>query len=215
MKRRIYIEGPRVQDVGYRALVLELADSLGILGLDARNLPRTGNVEVLVEGDQEAVEELIDLLREKIPSRATVDSVEVESFDGEVKDITEYAEKFSIYQSPKIVAIGREMLDKQDEMLGKQDQMLDKQDSMLDKQDQTISVIREEGEKTRKTVSEESQKTREELSSTIREESDKTRSTIRKDGEKTRHVFDDHVVKDLEDLRREFRDLRDLVESKL
>lgn len=172
MKRRIVIEGPRVQDVGYRALVLELADSLGIPGLDARNLPRTGNVEVLVEGDREAVEGLIDLLREKIPSRATIDSVEVESFDGEVKDITEYAKKFSVYQTPKIVAIGREM---------------------LGKQDQTISVIKEEGEKTR-----------EELSSTIRE-----------DGGKTRQVFEDHVVKDLEDLRREFRDLRDLVESKL
>ncbi len=41
------------------------------------------------------------------------------------------------------------MLEKQDTMLGKMDLMLEKQDMMLEKQDATISIIREESEKTR------------------------------------------------------------------
>lgn len=46
------------------------------------------------------------------------------------------------------------MLEKQDTMLGKMDSLLEKQDRMLEKQDETISVIKEEGEKTRDALKE-------------------------------------------------------------
>ncbi|MGC9444898.1 MAG: acylphosphatase [Candidatus Methanospirareceae archaeon] len=41
------------------------------------------------------------------------------------------------------------MVDKQDTMLGKMDVMIEKQDLMITKQEETITVIKEEGEKTR------------------------------------------------------------------
>jgi acylphosphatase len=44
------------------------------------------------------------------------------------------------------------MIDKQDTMLEKQDTMLEKMDTMIDKQDETISVIKDEGKKTRTTL---------------------------------------------------------------
>lgn len=135
MKRRIVVKGPRVQDVGYRALMLELAHSLRIPGFGARKLPRSGHVEALVRGPEEDVEELIDLLKERRPEGAEVTEIEAEDFDEEVEETQKFTEAFSVYQVPKIVSIGRKMLNNQDQM--------------LDNQDETVSVIREEHEKTR------------------------------------------------------------------
>jgi len=90
------------------------------------------------------------------------------------------------------------MLEKQDSMLEKQDSMLEKQDSMLEKQDVTISVIREEGEKTRG-----------ELSSVIKEEGEKTRQ----EHVKTRELSHEIFYSEVQTLREEIRDLRSTVEE--
>jgi acylphosphatase len=64
----------RVQMVGFRAFVLELAENLGLRGTVA-NRP-DGSVECVVEGPREDVERLILSLHEG-PRSARVDGVEV------------------------------------------------------------------------------------------------------------------------------------------
>jgi acylphosphatase len=64
----------RVQMVGYRAFVLQHAQDLGLRG-EVRNLP-DGSVECLMEGPREAVDALVDLMREG-PYHADVRAVDV------------------------------------------------------------------------------------------------------------------------------------------
>jgi len=54
MKRRLIIEGERVQDIGYRMFLLNLASEHDMTGFQARNVGKKV-VEALYEGDEEAV----------------------------------------------------------------------------------------------------------------------------------------------------------------
>jgi acylphosphatase len=63
----------RVQGVGYRSFTRSRAKLLGLKGF-VRNLP-DGRVEVYAEGDEAALEELLDLLK-KGPFLAKVNGVE-------------------------------------------------------------------------------------------------------------------------------------------
>jgi acylphosphatase len=69
--RRLLVSG-RVQGVGYRWFVIERASFEGITGW-VRNLPG-GDVEVVAEGDAEAMERFERVLRQG-PGRARVDDV--------------------------------------------------------------------------------------------------------------------------------------------
>ena len=69
-----------VHDVFFRAWARDEAQALGVSGW-IRNCS-DGSVEALVEGDSEAIEELIDLLREGPPG-AQVEDVEIEEADRE------------------------------------------------------------------------------------------------------------------------------------
>lgn len=71
--KRVIVSG-RVQGVFFRDSCRQEASRLGIAGL-VRNLP-DGTVEVIAEGDEEAVNALINWCKEG-PSYADVDSVEV------------------------------------------------------------------------------------------------------------------------------------------
>ena len=64
----------RVQMVGYRAFTLRHAADLGLRGTVANRAD--GHVEVIVEGPQDRVERLLELLR-RGPFHARVDGVEV------------------------------------------------------------------------------------------------------------------------------------------
>ncbi|MDG2532639.1 acylphosphatase [Sphingomonas sp. HITSZ_GF] len=70
--QRIYVSG-RVQRVGYRDWAVRLAKQLGVRGW-VRNL-NDGRVELLAEGDDEALVSLTEALREG-PPMAVVDNVE-------------------------------------------------------------------------------------------------------------------------------------------
>jgi len=69
-----------VQGVFFRAWTRDEAQTLGIDGW-VRNCS-DGSVEAQLEGDQEAIEELVDLMREGPPG-ARVEGVEVEESDPE------------------------------------------------------------------------------------------------------------------------------------
>jgi len=73
MRVRATVRG-RVQMVGFRAFVLDRADTLEVRGTVA-NRP-DGTVECVVEGPRDEVERLIQSLREG-PRSARVDSVDV------------------------------------------------------------------------------------------------------------------------------------------
>ena len=73
-RAKIVIEG-RVQGVYYRAGLKDEADRFGLKGW-VRNLPG-GEVEAVVEGDEDAIDALVEWCR-KGPPRAAVDSVTVE-----------------------------------------------------------------------------------------------------------------------------------------
>jgi acylphosphatase len=75
--KRILVSG-RVQGVFYRDSCRREAERLGLTG-SARNLD-DGRVEVIAEGDEDAVQELIDWCRTG-PSHADVDDVEVTDTD--------------------------------------------------------------------------------------------------------------------------------------
>lgn len=77
--RNVRITG-RVQGVFFRAWACEEAQTLGLTGW-VRNCG-DGSVEAHVEGEVDAVEEMLDLLREGPPG-ARVDHVEVETADPE------------------------------------------------------------------------------------------------------------------------------------
>jgi acylphosphatase len=72
-RRRLLIAG-RVQGVFFRASCADEARRLGVLGF-ARNL-RDGRVEVVVEGDADAVDALVEWCRHG-PPNARVDAVEI------------------------------------------------------------------------------------------------------------------------------------------
>jgi acylphosphatase len=76
MRKRILVSG-RVQGVFFRASCRQEADRLGAKA-SARNLP-DGRVEVIVEGDETALDELIAWCR-RGPPHARVEEIEVTDF---------------------------------------------------------------------------------------------------------------------------------------
>ena len=85
MKRiRIYVSGV-VQGVFFRHHTREQAVRLGVTGW-VRNLP-DGRVEVLVEGEDEAVDRLVAYCRKGPPgAQVTRIQIDVEKWTGEFKD---------------------------------------------------------------------------------------------------------------------------------
>ena len=140
-KVKITITG-RVHDVGYRPFLLDLADSLLIERFDARNVVIEGKqaVIVLVEGNEDQVNQFIELIKENKPENAVVEEIKVEDYDGFIRTIDSYRNSLMVSQLNKIVHVGLKMLEKQD-------LMLQKQDLMLQKQDETIKEIKVIGTK--------------------------------------------------------------------
>ena len=73
MKIKAEIAGTRVHDVGYRALLLEVAEDLELEGFAARNLKQAEIqvIRVLVEGDEKQVmhfQEILEREREAYQS---------------------------------------------------------------------------------------------------------------------------------------------------
>jgi len=136
MKKKVVVEGERVQDVGYRLYLLNVAEDYGLKGFQARNVGR--DVEVLVEGDDEPVKAFLEEVRTKYPEHAEVKAVKVYDYEGNVINVEAFYRRLNLEQLIKIVNTGIGILGRQDKMLEKQDMMLEKQDEMLEKQDMML-----------------------------------------------------------------------------
>jgi acylphosphatase len=158
MKRAVILAKGRVQRVGYRDGVEEIARQLEITGFVENVKPY--DVRIVAEGDDSAMERFIEEIKIKKYS------IDVDRLDVQFEDFKSEFEYFEIkrgewheelgehldaagkllYKSVELgeesVSIGKKMLEKQDMMLEKQDMMLEKQDMMLEKQDDTIGEIR-------------------------------------------------------------------------
>jgi acylphosphatase len=82
VRRHLWVRG-RVQGVWYRGSCAEQARALGIAGW-ARNLP-DGRVEIVAEGDPEALDKLVEWCRHGPPA-ARVTAVEVRAEEPEGLD---------------------------------------------------------------------------------------------------------------------------------
>jgi acylphosphatase len=118
VKVKITIRGKRVQDVGYRLLLLSRAH--GLKGFEASNVGE--DLIVLVEGDENTVNRFIQTVKTEKPPSAEVSEVVVEGYDGEVMDVKEYREQLSLEQLVKIATVGVEIRDDIKTMLKKQDE---------------------------------------------------------------------------------------------
>ncbi|WP_457549286.1 acylphosphatase [Archaeoglobus sp.] len=161
MKLKITIIG-KVHGVGYRLHLLNLADSLFIERFDARNVKIDGKqaVVVLVEGDEETLKEFVELVKTTKPEKAVVEDIKVEEFKGRVRTIDSYRNSLMIEQLNKIVQVGLNMLEKQDETIKKIEELSEKIDestrTICDKIDDSTKVLSEKIDKVSEKIDESS-----------------------------------------------------------
>jgi acylphosphatase len=140
----------KVQRVGYRARVIQLANGMGLKGF-VENLS-DGRVRIIAEGDDEKLklfEEAIDIKNTfiqviSIEKKHSQPNGEFSSFYklvGTGETDSRLDEGIDILKDMRDLLVSICYVQKQ--MLGKQDQMLDKQDQMLSKQDETILEIKD------------------------------------------------------------------------
>ncbi len=130
MKRlKIDVNG-KVQKVGYRDVVSEIARELGLRGT-VRNLEDEVSVEIIAEGEEKQLKEFLELINiKKYPIDVLKIEVKEEKATGEFK-------YFKILRGEGTEELG-ERLDLAGKLLY---QSLEKQDKMLDKQDETIGAL--------------------------------------------------------------------------
>ncbi|MDK2464378.1 MAG: hypothetical protein QI223_06385, partial [Candidatus Korarchaeota archaeon] len=118
-----------------------------------KGLQSANAVEVIYEGEEEAVLGFEDDVRRLAPEGAEVEGLEFWDYDGPVPDIERFRSHFATLQLGKIIEVGLAMIRRQDETIAEirafreesssnQRAMLEKQDLMLRKQDETIAEIR-------------------------------------------------------------------------
>jgi acylphosphatase/ElaB/YqjD/DUF883 family membrane-anchored ribosome-binding protein len=161
MRFTAYVSG-KVQEVGYRARVVDIANALGLKGM-IENL-KDGRVKIIAEGEDEKklrwFEDAIDIKNaliyvSSIEKSYSPASGEFNSFGklvakgetdtrldtaaGYLKELISAVNKMNENLGGKMDQMNENLGGKMDQMLSKQDQMLIKQDQMLIKQDQMLS----------------------------------------------------------------------------
>ena len=137
MKRLKIIVYGKVQRVGYRDAVAEIARKLGVKGT-VRNLEDEVSVEIIAEGEENNLNEFLKLIN--IHDYV----IQVEKIEVKEEKATGEFKYFKILRGEPTEELG-ERLDVAGKVLykivEKQDQTLGAVNKMLEKQDQTISAI--------------------------------------------------------------------------
>ena len=113
MKIKIKITGRKVHDVGYRYFLMSMAMSNRIRMFEAHNIEGSeGNeVQVYVDGDEEAIKAFRALVETKRPVYSEVSNIVFDDFDGEVMKIGEYAQFCATVQLNKAIPVLLEIRD--------------------------------------------------------------------------------------------------------
>jgi len=148
----------KVQEVGYRARVVDIANAFGLRGM-VQNL-NDGRVKIIVEGDDERLkwfEKAIDIKNalisvSSIEKEYSPESHEFDSFGklvlkGETDTRLDTAANYLKELVFAVNNMNDNLGNKMDQMLNKQDKMLNKQDQMLDKQDELLFEVKEINQK--------------------------------------------------------------------
>ena len=162
MKRASLRLRGNVQMAGFWTFINNVADSLNVNGFVENE--KDGSVKVVCEGEEEAIERLIDSIRENSPSFVRIDELKAayEEYKGEFSSFERRGIDVPGEGESEMVALMRSFDNKGEVMIGilgsmnetlsgvkgdtskmleKQDMMLEKQDMMLEKQDDTIDAI--------------------------------------------------------------------------
>jgi acylphosphatase len=150
MKRLTAFVSGKVQRVGYRARVIQLANGLDLKGI-IENLS-DGRVRIIAEGDEEKIklfEGAIDIKNTfiQVTTIEKIYSQPYGEFGGFYKLVGTGETDSRLDEGIGVLKDMRDLLisicGMQKQMLGKQDQMLGKQDQMLGKQDETLFEIKD------------------------------------------------------------------------
>ncbi|MGV8175088.1 MAG: acylphosphatase [Methanothrix sp.] len=122
MKLKIKISGPKVHDVGYRYFLMSTAMACRIRLFEAHNTESSEGeeVQVYVDGDEEAIKGFLALAKAKRPARSEVSSIVFDDFEGEVMKIGDYAQFCSTVQLNKAIPL---LLDMRDDLKDMKDDM--------------------------------------------------------------------------------------------
>jgi hydrogenase maturation factor HypF (carbamoyltransferase family) len=108
MKLKITITGPKVQGVGYRPYLAELAMRLALRGFEVFN-EGDNAVVALLESDDQRTKEFFKRATLERPSLALVDTVKSEEYVGRVMPLWQFASINSATQMNKAIPILLEM----------------------------------------------------------------------------------------------------------
>jgi acylphosphatase len=146
MKLTAYVSG-KVQEVGYRGRVVDIANAFGLKGMIENQ--KDGRVKIIAEGDEEKLkwfESAIDIKNTLI----CVSSIDKEyspasgEFDGFGKLVIKGETDTRLDMAAGYLKILISAVNNlNDNLGGKMDQMLDKQDQMLDKQDELLVEVKD------------------------------------------------------------------------
>lgn len=107
MKLKVTITGSKVQGVGYRPYLAELAMRLALRGFEVYN--DDNGVVVLLEGDDQRIKKFLDMASKEKPLLAKVDGVASEEYTGDIMPIWQFASINTATQMNKAVPILLEM----------------------------------------------------------------------------------------------------------
>ena len=146
MKLTAYVSG-KVQEVGYRGRVVDIANAFGLKGMIENQ--KDGRVKIIAEGDEEKLkwfESAIDIKNTLI----CVSSIDKKyspasgEFDGFGKLVIKGETDTRLDTAAGYLKILISAVNNlNDNLGGKMDQMLDKQDQMLDKQDELLVEVKD------------------------------------------------------------------------
>ncbi len=145
MKQKIVIAGPKVHGVGYRPILIALADEFEIGKFSVHNSEEDGKQIVIAKADAVDAQLIafIDAVRARKPKKADVSGIRSEPFEGRVPSIVRTSMLSMSSQLAKDIDAIESINEKMDLMLNKQDLTIGKLDQMLDKQDETTAEIRD------------------------------------------------------------------------
>ena len=134
MKLKFILKGKKVHEVGYRVLLLNKAMSLGVDNFNTFNTFIDGVqiVIAIIDTDIESIEEFKGFVNTTTPEGVELDEISVDEYTNTVPPIERCMQAFQMEHWGKSIPI-----------------LL----KMLDNQDQTITTIKDEGDKTRDAIS--------------------------------------------------------------